>query len=85
MPYQTCKLNTRGGKVMPQNYFSENVTAMMKFTWIIHASFVVMRLFFHKATIIFNTFLLMPSETLYTNVTCLDFGAHTLKLRHGIL
>jgi hypothetical protein len=40
------------------NFFLENVTALtMKFAWFIHTYFAIMRLFFHKATVIFNTFL----------------------------
>jgi hypothetical protein len=51
------------------NFFSENLTAItMTFTWMIHTSFAIMMLFFHKVSIIFNTLLLTLSKTLYTNV-----------------
>jgi hypothetical protein len=60
----------RGGtKVMPPIFFSENVTATtVKFTWMIHISFEIIRLFFHKASFCFNTLLPTLSKTLYTNV-----------------
>jgi hypothetical protein len=43
-------------KVMPPIFFSGNVTAIkLKFTWTIHTTFAIMRLFFHKVSVIFNT------------------------------
>jgi hypothetical protein len=66
--------NIQGGstKGMPPICFSENATAIkMKSTWMIHTSFAVMKPFFHKVSIIFNTFLPM-----YTNV---KFLALTLE------
>jgi hypothetical protein len=57
------------------SFFSENViTVTMKFTWMIHKSFAIMRLFFHKVAI-FNTLLPTLSTKLYTNVV--EFPALT--------
>jgi hypothetical protein len=48
---------------------SENVIAVtMTFIWKIHTSFAIMRLFFRKVSVIFNTLLPVSSKTLYTNV-----------------
>jgi hypothetical protein len=56
-------------EVMPPIIFTESVIAMtMKFTWMTHKSSAIMRLFFHKIFIIFNTLLLMLSKTLFTSV-----------------
>jgi hypothetical protein len=59
----------RGGmKVMLPFSFSENVIAITtKFTQMIHTSFAIIRLFFHKVSTIFNTPLPMLSKTLHTN------------------
>jgi hypothetical protein len=47
-----------GTKVMLQNIFSVNVIALtVKSTSTIHTSFAIMRLFFHKVSVIFNTLL----------------------------
>jgi hypothetical protein len=49
--------------------FSENLTAITtKFSWMIHTSFAVMMLFFHKVSVIFNTVLPTSSTKLYTIV-----------------
>jgi hypothetical protein len=51
------------------DFFSENVIAItIKFTWIIHTSFAIIRLFLHRVSVIFNTLLPVLSKTLYTNV-----------------
>jgi hypothetical protein len=56
-------------KIMPLIFFSENVIVITtKFTWMILISLAVVRLFFHKVSIIFNTLLPTLSKTLYTNV-----------------
>jgi hypothetical protein len=56
-------------KIKPPIFFSEKGTATtMKFTWMIHISFMIMMLFFHKVSIIFNTFLPVLIKTLYTTV-----------------
>jgi hypothetical protein len=40
-------------KIIPPVLFSETVTAItIKFKWMIHTSFAVRRLFFHKVSII---------------------------------
>jgi hypothetical protein len=53
-------------KVMPPIFFSENVIAVaMKFTWMIHISFEIMRLFFHKVAI-FNMLLPTLKKVLHT-------------------
>jgi hypothetical protein len=68
----------RGGtKVMPSIFSSENVIATtMKFTWMIHTSFAIMRQFFHKVTIIFNTLLPTSNKMLYTSAV--KFPSSTL-------
>jgi hypothetical protein len=67
-------------KAMPPIFFSENVIAItMKFTWMIHTSVAIMRIFFHKVSIIFNTLLPMLSKMpLHSccKIPCLNFGAH---------
>jgi hypothetical protein len=65
--------------VMPRNiFFSQNVTAItIKFTKIIHALFAIMKLFFLKVFIIFDTLLPTLNKTLYTNVV--KFPASTLE------
>jgi hypothetical protein len=58
------------------SFFSENVTALtMPFTWMIHTSSVIMRLFFHSSSFIFNTSWPKLSKTLYT--TLVKFRAST--------
>jgi hypothetical protein len=54
--FQKIKKNRRGNiKLTPPIFFPENVTAItMEFTWMIHTSFAIIRLFFHKISIIFN-------------------------------
>jgi hypothetical protein len=60
---------TDGTKAMAPIYFSENIIAItVKFTWMIHTSFAIMRLFFHRVSVIFNTLLPTFSKTLYTTV-----------------
>jgi hypothetical protein len=64
-------------KVMPP-FFSDNVPEIIvKFTWLIHASFTIMRLLFHKVSIIFNPLLTTLSKTLYTYVV--KFSAWTFE------
>jgi hypothetical protein len=68
----------RGGmKVMPPIFFSEN-------GWMIQTSFAIMRLFFHKVFIIFNTLLQILSKTLYTSVVnilpWLNFETHHISI-----
>jgi hypothetical protein len=47
------------------NFFSENVTAIrITFTWKIHTSFAMMRLFFHKVFVLFNILLPTLSKTM---------------------
>jgi hypothetical protein len=62
------------------SFFSENViVATMKFTWMIHTPFAVMRLFSYTVSSIFNTILTTLSKSLETNVATvsyIDFGAH---------
>jgi hypothetical protein len=54
-------------KVMPPIFFSENITAItVKLIRIIHISFAIMGLYFHKVSIIFNTLLPVLSKTLHT-------------------
>jgi hypothetical protein len=50
---------TRGiWEVMSATFFVENIIAItVEFTWVIHTSFAIMRLLFHKVTFIFNTIL----------------------------
>jgi hypothetical protein len=51
------------------NFFSENVTAItMKFIRIIHTSFAIIRLLFHKVSGTLNILLPTLCKTLYTNV-----------------
>jgi hypothetical protein len=60
------------------SFFSENASAItMEFTWMFHTSFAIMRLFFHKASIIFNTLLPTLSKMLHTHV--IKFSALTLE------
>jgi hypothetical protein len=67
-----------GTKVMPTIFFSENIiAAIVKLMWMIHTSFTIMRLFFHRVFIIFNTLLPTLSKTLYTSVV--KFPALTLE------
>jgi hypothetical protein len=48
------------------NFFSENVTAItIKFTWMIHISFAIMRIFFLKVSIIFNTLANVEQDAVY--------------------
>jgi hypothetical protein len=49
--YGSCKVNTRRPvQKMPPVFFSENLIAVnMKFTWIIHTSFAIIRLFFPQS------------------------------------
>jgi hypothetical protein len=60
----------RGGtKVMLKVFFLEHVIAItVKFTWMIQISFAIMRLFFHRVIVIFNTLLPTLTKTLYTSV-----------------
>jgi hypothetical protein len=54
---------------MPRFSSSENVIATtMTFTRKIHTSFISMRIFLHKVSVIFNTLLPTFSKTLYTRV-----------------
>jgi hypothetical protein len=46
-------------------YSEKLIVIIMKFTWTIHTSFAIMRLFFHKVSVIFNTPLPTLSKTLY--------------------
>jgi hypothetical protein len=52
----------------------------MNFTRMLHASFAIMKLFFHRVSIIFNTLLsvLSKTEAIYQccKIPCLSFGAH---------
>jgi hypothetical protein len=60
-------------------FFSENViTITITFTWMILTSSAIMRLFFHKVSVILNTLLPALSKTLYTThkIPCLEFGSH---------
>jgi hypothetical protein len=84
MPRNICYNTTNevlctwdGMNVMPPIFFSENVIALiLKFTWMIHNSFAIMRLFFHIVSIIFDTVLPVLSKMLYTIV---KFPASTLE------
>jgi hypothetical protein len=50
-------------------FFSENITAItVKFTRLIHASVAIVRLFFNKVLVIFNTLLPTLNKALYTSV-----------------
>jgi hypothetical protein len=72
----SCKCKSNSMKVIPSVFFSENVIAItMKFTWMIHASFAVMRLFFYSVTI-FSALLPALSKTLYTRVVKLLASAN---------
>jgi hypothetical protein len=63
---------------MPPVFFSGNVIAItLKFTWMVHTSFAIMRPFWHKVFIIFNTLLPMLSKKLHTTVV--KFLALTLE------
>jgi hypothetical protein len=67
-----------GTEVMTPVFLSENVIAItVKFTWVIHTSFAIMRLFFHRVSIIFNTLLPLLSKMLYTGVV--KFPASALE------
>jgi hypothetical protein len=71
-------------KVMPP-FFSENVIAIaLKFIWMARTSFAIMRLFFHKVFIIFNTLLSVLSNMLHIYKCCkipyLEFRAHHKNL-----
>jgi hypothetical protein len=55
----------------------------MKFTKMIHTSFAIIKLHFHKASAIFNKFLPAPSKMLYTNAV--KFPASTSKCITKIL
>jgi hypothetical protein len=57
-------------KVVPLiSFSSENIIALTtKFTQMFHTPPAIMRLFFHKVFIIFNTLLPMLSKMLYTGV-----------------
>jgi hypothetical protein len=62
-------VTTGGTKAMPPILSQKNVTAVtMKFTWMIHISFAIIKLFFQKVCFIFNKLLLTLSKTLYTTV-----------------
>jgi hypothetical protein len=59
-------------------FFPESVIATgIKFTWVTHKYFAIIRLFFHKVSVILNTLLPTLSTALCTsvNIPCLDFGA----------
>jgi hypothetical protein len=57
--------------------FSGNVIALtVKFTEMIHTSFAIIRLLFHKDSVIFNTLLATLSKILYAHVV--KFPASTL-------
>jgi hypothetical protein len=74
------ELSTMRGsmKVMPPVFSSQNVIAItMKCAWMIHTSFAIMGLFFHKISVTFNTLLQMLSKVLYTSVV--KFPASTLE------
>jgi hypothetical protein len=50
-------------------FFSENVTAIrMKFKWMIHTSFAVMRLFPYKTSVIFDTLIPKLTTTMHTSL-----------------
>jgi hypothetical protein len=50
------------------HFISKNVNAItMKFTWIIHTSFAIMRLFFQKVFVIFNVLFPTLIKTLHNN------------------
>jgi hypothetical protein len=50
-------------------FFSSNVIAIiMKFAWMIHSFFAIMRLFLYRVFVIFNILLQTVSKMLYTNV-----------------
>jgi hypothetical protein len=54
---------------MPPIFVSENVIAVtVKFTWMIHTSFEIMRILFHRVCAVFNTLLPTLNKTLYTSV-----------------
>jgi hypothetical protein len=54
---------------MLPNFFSKNVIAItMKFTWVIHTYFAIMKLFSHKVSVVFNTNLPTLSKMLYNSV-----------------
>jgi hypothetical protein len=60
-------------KVLLPFLFSENVIVItLKFTWIIHTSFAVMRLFFHRVFVIFKTLLPTLTKMPYTSVVILS-------------
>jgi hypothetical protein len=67
-------------KVMPPIFFpSENVIAKtLKFTWMIHTSFAVMRPFFHRMCYFQLTFANIKQDIVYQccKIPCFDFGAH---------
>jgi hypothetical protein len=65
-----CVKNIRGStKVMLPIFFSENVIVVtVKFTWMIHTHFAIMRLFFCTVFITFNAVLPTLSKMLYTSV-----------------
>jgi hypothetical protein len=60
------------------SFFSVDVIVItMEFTWMIYTSVAVMRLFFHKVSVIFNTLLPTLSKMLYTSVV--KFPASNLE------
>jgi hypothetical protein len=63
------RMYERRCEVKPPMFFSENVIAItIKITQIVYTYFAIMRLFFHKVSVIFNTCLPTFSTTLYTRL-----------------
>jgi hypothetical protein len=59
----------RGYESNASIFFSENVIAItVTFTWMIHVSFAIMRLFSHKVSVIFIMLLPMLSKILCTSI-----------------